>query len=521
MSRSSTILRNIASNWVGFAVSAAVTLLLTPFVLHQLGQARYGIWVLSLSIIGYYGLLDFGLSGGVNQYLTRFLAARDYDKASECMSTAVAMLSTLGMVCVALSVGAAYVAPHVWTFPPGVEREVFWCILIVGLTSSLQFVFFPFMAVFMAAQRFDLSNLIGVGTRLLTAASVYAALDMGYGLIGISAATCGASLVDYLIRWRVATRLAPQVQLSMRRVNRDRLREMVSFGTWTFLISVSGYIFLHAQPLLIGAVMPIAAVGHFALATGLSQQISAGLNPLGQVMYPAAAAMHMRGESSALQRLYHDGTRLMLLVVISIVLVAAFWAEDFYRLWIGNEYLSGVPFPSVALLLQILLIGTLAGYTSNIAGQILLATGCVRLLAISLVCGAALNLILVVILIRPYGLIGVAASNTISAVMVNLVGIPLLLQRAIGLRVRDLLLGACVRPMVLGLLLAIVLMCIRLTGRPNDWPHLLLHGMLAAVSVVALVLLVGVSTEERRRFVVQPIRRLLKKETPAPKADPL
>jgi hypothetical protein len=44
--------------------------------------------------------------------------------------------------------------------------------------------------------------------------------------------------------------------------------------------------------------------------------------------------------------------------------------------------------------------------------------------------------------------------------------------------------------------------------------------MLAAVSVAALVFMVGMNTGERQRFVVQPIRRLLKKEMPAPKADP-
>lgn len=520
MSRAATILRNVASNWVGVAVSAAVTLLLTPFVLHQLGEARYGAWVLVGSIVGFYGLLDLGFSGGINQYLTRYLAARDYEKASECISTALALLSIAGAVCVVLTVGAAYVAPHMWNFPPSVEREAFWCILIVGLTSSVQFVFFPFMAVFTATQRFDLSNLIGVSTRLLMAGSVYAALDMGYGLIGISAATCGATLVDYLIRWRVARRLVPQIEVKARLANRARLREMVSFGSWSFVISISGFIYAHAQPLIIGALMPIAAVGYYALAIGLTQQIGGVLNPVGQVMYPAAAEMHMRDERGALQRLYVDGSRLMLLVVVSVVLVAALWADDFYRLWIGEKYLSGEQFPSVALLLRILLIGTLAGYTSNIAGQILLGTGRVRLLAISLICGAALNLILVVTLIGPYGLIGVAASVAISAVVVNVIGIPLLLQKALGLPVKDLLLGACVRPMVLGLLLAILLMCIRLTGRPNDWPHLLLHGMLAAASVVALVLMVGINTEERQRFVVQPIRRLLGKETLAPKADP-
>ena len=47
-------------------------------MLHALGTARYGIWILTSSIIGYYGLLDLGFRAGVTQYLTRYLAVGDY-----------------------------------------------------------------------------------------------------------------------------------------------------------------------------------------------------------------------------------------------------------------------------------------------------------------------------------------------------------------------------------------------------------------------------------------------------------
>jgi hypothetical protein len=40
------LVRNIVSNWIGFAVQVAVVFFLTPFVLHSLGDARYGIWAL-------------------------------------------------------------------------------------------------------------------------------------------------------------------------------------------------------------------------------------------------------------------------------------------------------------------------------------------------------------------------------------------------------------------------------------------------------------------------------------------
>ena len=79
-SRSAVLLRNIASNWVGFAVNAAVTLVLTPYVLRELGVERYGIWILTSSLIGYYGFLDLGFRGGIAQYMTRYLAVEDYKK---------------------------------------------------------------------------------------------------------------------------------------------------------------------------------------------------------------------------------------------------------------------------------------------------------------------------------------------------------------------------------------------------------------------------------------------------------
>ena len=509
-SRSAVILRNVAANWIGFAINAGVTLLLTPFVLHQLGASRYGVWVLTSSVIGYYGLLDLGFRGGVTQFLTRYLAVGDYRKASECMSSAVTALSVVAVVIVVLSILIAWLAPHMFTLPPEIEPEAFWCILIVGCASALQFVFFPFAAVFTARQRFDLANIIGIGTRLLTAGGVFLALKLGYGLIGVSAATCGASALDYLIRWRVSRAIAPGLEISPGLANWARLREIASFGTWNFQISVSTYAELHAQTLIISFMLTIAAAGHYALATGLIAQISSVLGPIGQVMYPAAATLYARQEFDGLQRLLRDGSRLVMLAAVTVVLIALFWAEDFYRLWIGQQYLTGDPFPSVATLMQILLIATLPSYTANIAGQILLASGRVKLLAFSLICGSVLNVTLMFILIRPFGLIGVATASVTGALLVNLVLIPRALQKTVDFPVRALLMRSLVRPLAVAAILSIILAGIRLTGHPQDWTHLIGQGLLAGMAAAAVILVVGVTGEEREQFLWQPARRLLR-----------
>jgi O-antigen/teichoic acid export membrane protein len=507
-SRSSVILRNVASNWVGFALNAAVTLALTPYILRELGTARYGIWILTSSLIGYYGLLDLGFRAGVTQYLTRYLAVGDYVKASECISSAVAVLGSLGCGMFLLSLGAAYLAPRVFDLPPGMEREAFWCILVVGCSSAIQFGLQPFTSVFTATQRFDLASLIGVATRLMTAGAIVFSLRSGWGLIGVSASTCLVSAVDYVVRWRVARRLAPELEVAPRHSSWKRVREIGAFGAWNFLVSMNGFVYQHVPNLIIGSTMPIAAVGHYALATGLTRQLNSVLSPVPQVLYPAATELHVRGDHSGLERLYHDGSRLMLLVLTTVALPAFFWAGDFYRLWIGDRYLGGGMFTSVAVLFQILVISVFTSYSSSIANQILIGAGRVRTVATALICGSFLNLTISLLAIRHYGLAAVAAATTGASVVIDLVAMPLLLQGILGLSAAKFVRHACARPVAVGLLQALLIMLVRLSGRPEHWAQLIAQGMVAGVGMVAIVFAVGLAPEERRRFFLDPLRRV-------------
>jgi O-antigen/teichoic acid export membrane protein len=511
VSKSAVILRNIASNWIGFVINAAVTLVLTPYVLRELGVARYGIWILTSSFIGYYGLLDLGFRTGVTQYLTRYLALRDYGKASETLSTAVAALSLLGMLMIALSFIAAYIAPHLFTIPPDMTQEAFWCILIVGISSAVQCVFSPFAAMFTSLQRFDLSNLIGIITRLLTAGGIVAALKTGHGLIGVSIAFCGANVIDYLIRWRVSLQLAPELEVTWQRAKIDRMREIASFGAWNFLTSLNYYIFNYVPNMLIGAFMPIAAVGHFALAIGLSRQVNSILGPVAQVMYPAATELHVQGDLVGLEKLYHQGSRLMMLVMIPAVLGATFWAEDFYRLWIGESYLDGSAFQSVALLFQILLLSTVTCFTTSIAQQILIGSGKVQQVAIALIIGSAINLTFSLILIHFYGLAGIAIATVIASVVIDLIAMPFMLQRLLGLTVIAFVRNSCVRPLIAGLLQAILMISIRYIGTAENFVHLALQGILAVTASIVVLVSIGLTREDQQRFLVGPLRRLGKK----------
>lgn len=510
MSRSAVVLRNAASNWSGVAVNAIVLFLLTPFILREIGTTRYGIWVLTSSIIGYYGMLDLGFRAGINQYLTRSLALSDLRQASGVLSTAVVALSVLGLVMVLLSIGAAVLAPRIFGLPAEVVHEAFWCIMIVGATASIQCVLSPFSAIFVAVQRFDLSNLIGISSRILTALGIVIALKLDSGLIGVAAATGAGTVVDYLVRWRVAVTLVPGLKVTRREASMEHVRRVGSFGLWNFLISISSYVYLHMQPLLIAAFLPVSAIAHYALAAGVWYQINGLFTPLGQVLYPAAAALDAQGDRSALNQVFRDGSRLLLLAVIPTALIAFVWANDFYRLWIGPEYLSGEPYVSVAFLLKVLLLGTVLSYFSNVAGQILMASGHVRQLALIQVSGAILNLTISLLLIQHLGLLGLAIGSVLAVVLVDVLGVPIALRRLTGMNVGKLVRDAWGYLSLLCATLVFVFLAIRRASPPDTWRALLLNGLLAGCAAIIAVIALGLTAEERHRFIERPVRRFLK-----------
>ena len=209
MSLTKTILRNVFSNWTGYAVHVIVAFLLTPYILRSLGEGRYGAWALVIGLTGYYGLIDLGISSGISQYLTRYLAENNVQRLNGTASTGMVALTVVGLVVFFCSLVIGLNVTGVFQVPADLRREVSLVVIITGLSAGLQFAFFTYSAVLTSIQRFDVSNAIGVVTRLVSAGITVLVLTMGYGLVGLSLALAVANVLDYALRWYAARKLLP------------------------------------------------------------------------------------------------------------------------------------------------------------------------------------------------------------------------------------------------------------------------------------------------------------------------
>ncbi|MFM1871818.1 MAG: hypothetical protein RL398_1240, partial [Planctomycetota bacterium] len=382
MSALRTITKNVLSNTAGHFVALATALLLTPFVVAQLGDDVYGIWGIVVSLTGYYGILDLGIRSAVGQYVTRYWAQGDIAGLNRTMSTAVAITLPIAGLLLLVSGLIAWLLPSLASLPPESVAPTRTAILITGGAVALAFPFAVFGSATYARQRFDIANAVGITERLLSVGLAYWVLTAGYGIVGIAATTAGTQLLGWGARLWIAFRMLPGLQVAPRWCSRASLRELWSFGLYNFLINVADRIVLSTDLLVIGFMIPAKqAVTYYSLGGDFVAHFVTLVNSMAWALTPYATSRDAVGDERALRTLWLKGSRTIFLFAAIVGGGLIVLGRDFLTLWVGAKYVSGETYTSSAVILSVLAVAALLRALMTCGKQILFGIREVRYLA--------------------------------------------------------------------------------------------------------------------------------------------
>ncbi|HMB83574.1 MAG TPA: polysaccharide biosynthesis C-terminal domain-containing protein [Terriglobales bacterium] len=148
------ILKNVGSSWFALAINVMVGIFLSPFILHHLGDAAFGIWVLIFSVTGYYGLFDLGIRSSIIRYVSKYTATGDREKLTQFVNTALFTYTGIGVVSMALTALLSSSVEHLFRIPPGMHSQARLLLLMVGASVSLGFPLGVFGGMLEGLQRF-------------------------------------------------------------------------------------------------------------------------------------------------------------------------------------------------------------------------------------------------------------------------------------------------------------------------------------------------------------------------------
>ena len=495
------ILKNVGSSWSALAVNVMVGIFLWPFILHHLGDAAAGIWVLIFSVTGYYGLFDLGIRSSIIRYVSKYSATDDREKLTQFVNTALFTYTGIGVTSMVLTALLRSSVEHFFKIPPEMHSQARLLLLMVGASVSLGFPLGVFGGMLEGLQRFYILNWTNIGATLARAALIVYFLNRGYGLLTVALITVGLPIISSMLRGIIVFRLCP-VPLGLTHVDRSSFRHMANYGGATFLVMIAARLRFRTDELVLGTMMSTVAVTWFNIGARIVDYAQEFVASLAQVFVPMSSQSEATGNLDRVRKIYIAGNRACAFLILPITAILILLGKHVIRIWVGARY---VPHSYPVLVVMIIPFALMLSQAAST--RVLFGLGKHQTLAAITVIEGIANLVLSIALVPPLGIVGDALGTAIPLSFTCLVFLPRHLKKQIGVPVGTFLREAYTLPILLTLPLVAALWFANRVFYPRNLIQLTLE-TLAVSSIYAVGLLWAYRTN--RAFHVAEIAGLAK-----------
>ena len=494
MASGAALVRSAFGRTASLGLTVVVNIAILPFIVHHLGERSYGIWVMVGSLLGYYGLLDLGLSSAVSRFVSRALGREDRDDADRFIATGAYLFGACGLAVFAVTLAAAFAVP--WFVEDAEEARLFARVVaVMGFALALSFPARCFIGVLNAHLRYDLVSLNEMVFILLRTGGIVWSLATGGGLLALAAITAAADVAHNALLVYQAARVHGSFPIARARVDRARARTLLGFGVYTFAAQIADLLRLQTYPILISTFLGLGSVAVYAISMRLAVMIpSVGIAVM-STLAPVFSRQEGRGALADMRRDYFLTFKLSSYLAVFVVGTTAILAPDFITVWMGSE------FSEAAGLLLILLPGMMFAVCQIPTLNLLYGTSRNRFYAATNGIEAALNVGLSLWLIQRHGLVGLALGTAASMIAVKTLLQPLGACQALGLSYpRYLLFRSLPNVAIPALYVALAAVAVRGWLAP-DYLRLALVAAALSLGYVPYVFFAGFSASERGRLV--------------------
>jgi O-antigen/teichoic acid export membrane protein len=492
MSRTRRATWNYLSTLLYAAVTLAVGLVATPYLMQWLRPVRFGAVRVLTEWYGYLALLELGLGGAMQPLLVRALGQGDEPALRRALAAGIR--AYLKVTVLAVAVGLALV-PVIDRLALRPEDRV-----IVGLVADLRRAWLvslvgfvplglvPFKALVDAGQRGYWINLLLTGQSLLITALALTLARAGWGITGqMLAVALGVLPAPAVLAW-VGARRHPGLfaaSWSARPDPEDR-RTLRGLSVPTLLVTLGGRLSLLTDYIIIGKLLGLESSASLFVTQRLAVLFQAQLQGLGGACWAGLAELHAQRPREVFNRRLVELTRMVAVLGVAGLGPIVAYNHRFFDLWMaarmGQEGYGGdAVIAPAAVNAWLLAVFSLWGWCFTGTGQI-------RRLVRPTVVGAIVNLAASIVLTRWLGLAGPTLGTTVAFLAVHLGWMPVLMRRTFGTPLGPLA-WALIGPLAWGLPYGVGLWWLARAHPPAGWPGLIATMGLATLGFLAFAAL--------------------------------
>jgi O-antigen/teichoic acid export membrane protein len=492
-------LTNTILNYLGQGFILVLTFATAPYIVHRLGPELFGVVTLVQVTAGFAGLLNLGIGRALTKYVSELYWKRDFLTINQLFQTAWTTCIVAGLVGLILLIAPKELIGRLFfRGGPEVDAVVGFAIYVAAFGLFTAMLLEALSALPVATQRFGISNAINVLVGAVRCLGPVLVLANGYSIRAVLIAILASNLLAVMAFVLASRSLIPGLSF-MPAFSWSLFRKLFGFSLPLLLSALFAMIVTRADRFILAYYLPLAAVTFYTLPYSVAEKASAGVANITSVVFPFISELHSMGAHTRVQELYLKSTKALAVVTLPITVILFVLQEHILHFWLGEEYAA-----QGASILGVLGIATFLNGATGVATVASQGLGQTWMPAVFVFISSAINLVLNITLIPPYGIDGAAYAALVPAILLG----PLfvyMVTRKLGLSFWELFSKSLLRPLLCASVqFAILFYCRRYVSSLETF------GMLCLVSLClyGTLSIVWVMTQQEKSAVLRllPLR---------------
>ncbi len=360
----STSIRHLFKNALfssgGWGINVFIVVLTTPFFVKKLTLEGYGIYALILGFMGYYELLDLGLSTGVTKYVAQFHSEKNKPALHKTINGALAVQATLGIIGSLLLVIFADKIIHLLKISVEFYGPAKYGLYICSFGFLCQMFVTTLSSVLRGLQRYDLTAKIATGTNSIFHLIGVFLLFWGYGLLGLVMWKVSMVFVSLLILMVVTRREVGELGFGYG-ISSRYYKLLFNFSGYLFISKISDLFTKYILRFVIGFYLGPSAVTFYIVPRKIIEAVGGFLNNASDVLLPYTSELQTRNQMQQIKSVYKNASKILASISIPIFLTIIVFSKHILFIWMGKNFAA-----DNWIILSIIGATALLGYLSTV-----------------------------------------------------------------------------------------------------------------------------------------------------------
>ncbi len=402
------------------AISIVINLIYTPIMIKILGDAEYGIYSLTASIISYLNIISLGFGASYIRFYSRYRANNEEQNIARLNGLFLIVFSVMSLISVLCGLFIVTNAEMFFNATYTQENIETAKVLLVFLTinMSISFPLSIFVSYIASQERFIFLKLVNILVTVFSPLLSIVCLLLGYGSIGMVVVTTGMSILAGIVNYTFCkTKL--KMKFMFGSMNWMLLKEIFIFSIFIAINQIIDQINWQTDKVILGKMVNATAVAIYTVAATINTMYINFSTAISGVFTTHIhsilnnSSMNDCEKNTELTHLFVKVGRVQFIVLGLILSGFVFFGKFFVGIWAGNNYIDAY---YIALLL---ICPVTISLCQNIGIEIQRAKNKHQFRSIVYLLMAIINIGISIMFVYLFGYIGVAIGTTISLVLAN------------------------------------------------------------------------------------------------------